>query len=161
MKRVFYLFVLSVLFCAFYGSAQKLLPLSVQQFLDERAWSGSAGMCQYSQYASPRVIDGVEMIDAFIAIDDESTLTALQQFGVRVNCVFDGFVTAQIPVDHLSRVSTMPGVNDVEISARAQLCTDSTMSVTHAGQLIYGTQNGLPRNFDGTGVVVGIIFNHK
>ena len=166
MKRVFYLFVLSVLFCAFYGSAQKLLPLSVQQFLDERAWSGSAGMCQYSQYASPRVIDGVEMIDAFIAIDDESTLTALQQFGVRVNCVFDGFVTAQIPVDQLSRVSTMPGVNDVEISARAQLCTDSTMSVTHAGQLIYGTQNSLPRNFDGTGVVVGIIdkgfdFQHR
>jgi hypothetical protein len=76
MKRVFYSFVLSVLFCAFYGSAEKVLPLSVQQFLEERAWSGSAGMCQYSQYASPRVIDGVEMIDAFIAIDDESTLTA-------------------------------------------------------------------------------------
>ncbi len=141
MRKVFYLFALFVLLCSANGLAQRVLPSSVQDFFEEQMWSGKSGMNQYNRYVSPRLIDGVEMVDAFIAIDNERTLDALESQGVIVNSLFDGFVTAQIPVKRLAAVSALPGVNDVEVSLRAELCTDSTMSVTHAGQVINGKQN--------------------
>ena len=51
----------------------------------------------------------------------------------------------------------MPGVTDVEISKLLELCTDSTLVVTHAGQVLNGTDYGLPQGYDGTGVIIGII----
>lgn len=166
MRKVFYLFSLFVLLFSANGLAQRVLPSSVQDFFEEQMWSGKSGMNQYNRYVSPRLIDGVEMVDAFIAIDNERTLDALESQGVIVNSLFDGFVTAQIPVERLAAVSALPGVNDVEVSLRAELCTDSTMSVTHAGQVINGKQNGLPHNFNGKGVIIGVIdkgfdFQHR
>lgn len=154
------------LFCVGDTLAQKVVPVSVRQFMEEQTWSGNSDIARYSRYVSPRLVDGIEMVDAFIAIDNTSIVDVLQRQGVLINCVFEDFVTAQIPLERLYQISTMKGVNDVEISTKVQLCTDSTMSVTHAGQLIYGTQYDLPRNFDGTGVIVGIIdkgfdFQHR
>lgn len=162
--------VLLAMFLSITGTwAQRTMPVSVQRFFKERTWHGqflasSSQMGQYAIYTPARLIDGVEMVDAFIAIDNEAVLDVLVANGVQVNCIFDGFVTAQIPVNVLADVATMRGVPDVEISRKVQLCTDSTLSVTHAGQVISGT--GLPRAADGSGVIVGIIdqgfdFQHR
>ena len=37
------------------------------------------------------------------------------------------------------------------------MCTDSTLSMTHAGQVIDGYSYGLPMDYDGTGIIIGII----
>lgn len=112
-----------------------------------------------SMYAPPRMVDGVEMVEAFINIEDKCVLSAVKAQGVIVNCVFDGFVTALIPVDRLANVSRIPGVQGVELSKLVQLATDSTLSVTHAGQVLQGTEFGLPQAYDGSGVIIGIIDN--
>ena len=167
MKKL--LFIVCILFALVArGQYRSDLPMSVQQFYLERAafddlrdqsyksplsgWSGPR-----PTYASPRMIDGIEMIDAFIEITGSDVIASLKAAGIKVNCEFDGFVTAQIPMRVLDQVHLMPGVTNVEISRILELCSDSTLSVTHAGQVLNGTEYGLPRAYDGTGVVVGII----
>ena len=143
--------------------AQQLLPVSVQQFLQERDTRLRLSKQEYDdcldfyRYVPSRVIDGREMVDAFVGIDNENVVPLLEQAGVIVNCVFDGFVTAQVPVDRLAAVSHLIGVNDVEISSRMYVCTDSTMSVTHVNAVHNGLSYNLPASFDGSGVIVGII----
>ena len=143
---------------AFSLNAQSLLPVTVRQFLEEQRYSdGFRKMDPSMRFVPPREVDGVEMVDAFIAIDSEYALTRLQQAGVMINCLFEGFVTAQIPVDRLTEVCRLPGVTDVDISRRLELCTDTTLNVTHTAQVLNGTQYGLWQDYDGTGVIVGVI----
>lgn len=170
-KSAIILFILSLL-APLSISAQSLLPPSVQQFLNEQRYSKQykAAMSEANddmcQFVSPRMVDGVEMVDAFIAIDGETVIPALEREGVVVNSVFDGFVTAQIPMARIEQISRLHGVKDVEVSRRLKLCTDTTLSITHAGQVIYGNDYGLPFSYDGSGVIVGVIdggfdFQHR
>ena len=161
MKKVIFCFLLTLLPIALMAK-QRAVPVSVQQFLDEKDYSDRVkaivpGITLFNYYASPRFVDGQEMVDAFIAIDNDCSLHALEREGVIINCLFEGFVTAQVPVSRLVDVSLMPGVTDLEVSRRVQLSTDSTLSVTHAAQLIDGMNHSLPRNYDGTGVIIGVI----
>ena len=141
------------------------VPFNVQAYLTERAEvqrltqeDKTQALKQMSpQFAPPRRINGIEMVSAFIDIDNKSTIAVLKAHGVRVNSVFDGFVTAHIPVDKLSEISMLDGVADIEIGRKMELCTDSTLSKTLAGQVLNGTEYGLPQAYDGTGVVIGII----
>lgn len=110
-----------------------------------------------TEFAPPQTINGVEMVDAFIGIDDENVIPVLESCGVIVNSKFDGFVTALIPLNRLAHVEDIAGVNDIQVSRMLELCTDSTLSQTRAGQVLNGTDFGLPQAYDGTGVVVGII----
>ena len=144
------------------SQAQRLLPLTVKQFLDEQAFNrhlspSQRAIDQFSRFFPPRMVDGQEMVDAFIAITDNTALDQLKAAGVIVNCCFDGFVTAQIPLDDLVTVSQMPCVTDVEISRKMVLCTDTTLSVTHAGQVLDGANNGLYQSYDGSGVIIGLL----
>lgn len=169
MRKLFFSILMSLV--TFSNWAQGLLPVTVQQFLNEQNYSEryksslkADGI--YSQFVSPRVENGVEVIDAFIAFNNELTVSRLQASGVIINSLFDGFATAQIPVDRLVEVSRMPGVSDVEISRRLQLCTDSTMSVTHVNEVQNNTFYGLYGPYDGSGVIVGVIdlgfdFQHR
>lgn len=161
MKRFALLLMLTAV-TAFGIRAQRLLPPTVQQFLDEQAYSEryktmlSANGVR-SLFVPPHMVDGDLMVDAFIAINGEHALPLLEKSGVVINSLFDGFVTAQVPVDRLAKVSSLPGVTDVEISHRLDLCTDSTLSVTHVSQVLNGTSYGLPQAYDGSGVIIGVI----
>ena len=135
--------------------AQHLLPSTVRQYLNERSL-GENGTA-ISRFAQSRIIEGREMIDCFISIDNQEAISRLRNAGVIVGCDFEEFVTAQVPVDKLEGVSRLAGVNNVEVSGRLQLCTDSTLRATHAIEAINGLSNQLPANYDGTGVIVGII----
>lgn len=118
---------------------------------------GGAAMGWDIRSLPPRMVDGTAMVDAFIATDSDSPIPLLESMGVKVNCVFDGFVTAQVPADLLELVASLPGVTDVEVSQRLALCTDTTMSVTHVNEVMNGPDYGLPEAYDGTGVIVGVI----
>ena len=149
--------------------AQSLLPSSVEWFLHGQRYGEyykTSDGDDFRRFVSPRLEEGVEVIDAFIAFDNEYMIDRLRSAGVIINSIFDGFVTAQIPTNRLVEVSMMPGIKDVEISRRLSLCTDSTMSVTHTLWLQEGLSHGLPANYDGRGVIVGIIdlgfdFQHR
>ena len=135
--------------------AQSVIPSTVRQFLNERQ-RGDYMSC-ISRFAPPYEMNGQEVVDAFVAIDNENTLEELRNHGVNINCIFDGFITAQIPVHQLIQVSHIQGVSDIEVSPKAELCTDSTMNATFVNQVQNGINYGLPKNYDGSGVIVGII----
>ena len=148
-----------------FAQLQHSLPISVQRFLDERSDRqrimnnnrSHASATYRSQYAPPTMINGVEMVDGFIDIDNVQAIPILKSHGVIINCVFDGFVTAQMPVDKLTTLTEIPGVSNVEVSRVLELCTDSTLRVTHALQVLNGPDYGLPQAYDGTGVIIGVI----
>ena len=167
MRRILFAFAAFLTLAAAFAQLNKSASASVQQFLDERTVierlnqeNRNAALSTMTPiYVAPRVINGIEMIDAFIDIDDKDVLPVLEAHGVAVNCEFDGFVTAQIPVSRLNEVSCLPGVSNVEISRRLDWCTDSSLIATHAGQVLDGTEYGLPQAYDGTGVIIGVIDN--
>ena len=167
MKKLIFAVLAFAAISISFAQLRQSLPASVQQFMGERAMmerlnkAGNTKALSMAQptMAMPRMIDGVEMIDAFISFDNGGVVNSLKAMGVVVNCEFDDFVTAQIPVNRLSEVSMMNGVTDVEISRILYPCSDSTLKVTRAGQVIDGINNGLPQGYDGTGVVIGIIDN--
>ena len=137
MNKESILCLLTLLLTTVSSHSQSLLPTTVQQFLCEQSYSAqyrsvtsTAGDDLY-RFVAPRLVDGTVVVDAFIGIGDARAISKLQDLGVMINSLFDGFVTAQIPVDRLAEVSAMPGVTDVQISRRVKLCTDSTMSATH------------------------------
>lgn len=145
--------------------AQRLLPATVQAFLNDYQYSqrcknadgSTSSLAGASIYYPARLIDNREMVDAFIAIDNEAIIGMLQSQGVIVASTFDGFITAQVPVDRLSTVCRMPGIRDVQISRQLTQATDSTISVTHVNQVNQGIPGEWARGYDGTGVIVGVI----
>ena len=166
MKRISLAIIAILTLTAGFAQLREDLPVTVLRFLDERAdqqrliranHADAIPMMAPSKFAPPRIIDGIEMVDAFISFDNRDVLKSLQAQGVIINCELDDFATAQIPVNKLSEIARMPSVTDVEISKLLELCTDSTLVVTHAGQVLNGTDYGLPQGYDGTGVIIGII----
>lgn len=152
-KTIITVFMLALAYCGV--QAQHVLPTTVRKYLNERALGEQE--TAVSRFASSRMVDGREMVDCFIAIDNEGIIPRLRMAGVNVNCEFDGFVTAQVPVDLLAQVSQIVGVSDVEVSPKIELCTDSTLNATRTINVLNGRANNLPFNYDGTGVIVGII----
>lgn len=138
-------------------SAGEFLPISVEQFLSERRSNSMTQPNGLSKFMPPEIESGEETVDAFIAIENASAIDRLTSMGVNIQSIFDGFVTARVPVRLLEQVSMLAGVTDIDISRRVELCTDSTLSVTHAGQLHEGVKYGLPQSYDGSGVIVGVI----
>lgn len=161
MKRTIMSFVTLLALLAGATQFYDLLPADVHRFLEEREVVkrlDSKKLKGYRPiYVSPQLINGVEMIDVFIDFNDPSVLDQARALGVQVYAVFDDFATAKIPLDLLEKTAAIPGVVDIEISRWLEMCTDSTLQVTRAGQVLNGEQNGLRQGYDGTGVIVGMI----
>lgn len=166
MRRFLFTAITLISLATAIAQLQVALPMSVQRFMTDH----KEGMFQpkgplkalqddskRSIYAPPYELNGVEVVEAFIDIADRGVIQSLEAQGVIVNCEFDGFVTAQIPVDKLESIATMHGVLDVEISKVLELATDSTLCYTRAGEVLNGTEFGLPQAYDGSGVIIGII----
>ena len=144
-----------------FAQLQDVLPVTVQRFFEERSDRERISKIGHdnaisSQFAPSRMINGTEMVDAFIDIENKDVIKTLKAQGVIVNCEFGDFITAQIPVEKLAHIHHIPGVVNVEISRLVELCTDTTLSVTHAGQVIEGENYGLPQGYDGSGVVITV-----
>ncbi len=164
LSAILFLLSLSIAYAQLV-SDKLALPGDVSLFLDETKYlpnmlkqkDDKMSSFSHSTFVAPQVINGVEMIEAIIAFDDNGVMNALRANGVIIECEFDGFVTARIPVDRLEQISLLNGVKDVSISRVLDFCTDSTLRVTHAGKVINGSDNGLPQDYDGSGVILGII----
>lgn len=106
--------------------------------------------------ARPYEMNGVLMIDAFIGLNGTST-AELEQLGVKIQNHFDGFVTAAIPVDKIEEVAALANVEQVQVSQMLKIQTDEARKTTHADQVLNGLRNGIGKDYDGTGVIVGVI----
>ncbi len=104
-------------------------------------------------------------VEAFIATDGTADLAALRRLGVRIGSRFSGFVTATVPTHAIGAVAALPGVRLVQCAAGGYLDTDLMPGEVRADSVNAGSQIGLPSDYDGSGVVIGIIdsgidYNH-
>ena len=161
MRKFISLFIALLALTTCFAGLNSAFNGDVQRFYEEYSMSQRLASRPNAMgrqiYVSPHVENGVEMIEAFIDFNDKAALDEAHSMGVIINCVFDDFVTARIPVERLDEVCNIPGIVNVEISKVLELCTDSTLSMTHAGQVLNGTQYGLKQAYDGSGVIIGMI----
>ena len=99
----------------------------------------------------------------FIAMDDMATVDLLRGQGIKIDGVFDGYVTARVPVNKLNRVTTLDGVKHTALARPLHLCNDSARFYSFVNPLHEAKEIIAP--LKGNGVIVGIVdcgidFNH-
>lgn len=99
----------------------------------------------------------------FIHVEDLSSLDSLRRLGVKVEGVFDGFVTASFPVDVLSRVAVVNGISGISLARPVQLCNDKAREFSRVDEVHEAYGRIVP--LTGKGVIVGVVdvgidFNH-
>ena len=151
------------------------LSITTQMFLDEMAGDisfaenadlrlGSWGMlpAPARRYAAPEVIDGKAYIPSFVWVDGEDNIALLEREGVIVEERFDaGLLTTLIPIDRIEEIAGIPGVKRIEVSSVMQPATDEARKTTRVGDVLGYTEAAvaanLPKGYDGSGVIVGVI----
>ena len=162
MRKFFLLLVVAAMSLAM--SANDKLSAPTQMFLQNYA-NGISQQAEKKLFSKTKAVNGVETMDCFIWLNGTST-AQLKALGVTVTGEFDDVVTALVPINKVAQVANLDIVKQIAIAPVAQKYTDQAKNVTKAYQAWNGTNNGLPQNFRGTGVVIGVIdtgmdFNHR
>ena len=157
-------FLLLMLMLSLSLSANDKLSAPTQMFLHDYA-SGIAQQGDKKLFSKTKAVNGVETMDCFILLNGKST-AQLKALGVTITGEFDDIVTALVPINKVEQVANLDIVKQIAISQIERHHTDQAKNVTKAYQAWNGTSNGLPQNYRGTGVVVGVIdtgmdFNHR
>lgn len=154
----------AAIFCLlgiFTAGAYEKMSVATQAFLDNR----SAFPTETKRHAAISQVRGMEMVDVFITLHDSQNTSRITALGGVIGARFTGLVTAQVPVAKLQAIAALDEVEQVSIAEMMESDVDTTRSVTSVNYVAEGLQHGLPANYDGKGVVFGIIdsgidFNH-
>ncbi|MDY3733191.1 MAG: S8 family serine peptidase, partial [Sodaliphilus sp.] len=154
----------ATIFCLlgiFTAGAYEKMSVATQAFLDNR----SAFPSEAKRHAAISQVRGQEMVDVFITLHDSQNTSRITALGGVIGARFTGLVTAQVPVAKLQSIAALDEVEQVSIAEMMESNVDTTRSVTSVNYVAEGLQHGLPANYDGKGVVFGIIdsgidFNH-
>lgn len=154
----------ATIFCLlgiFTAGAYEKMSVATQAFLDNR----SAFPTEAKRYAAISQVRGQEMVDVFITLHNSRNTSRITALGGVIGARFTGLVTAQVPVAKLQAIAALDEVEQVSIAEMMESDVDTTRSVTSVNYVAEGLQHGLPANYDGKGVVFGIIdsgidFNH-
>lgn len=145
----------------FTAGAYEKMSVATQAFLDNR----SAFPAEAKRHVAISQVRGQEMVDVFITLHDSQNTSRITALGGVIGARFTGLVTAQVPVAKLQAIASLDEVEQVSIAEMMESNVDTTRSVTSVNYVAEGLQHGLPANYDGKGVVFGIIdsgidFNH-
>lgn len=145
----------------FTAGAYEKMSVATQAFLDNR----SAFPSEAKRHAAISQVRGQEMVDVFITLHNSRNTSRITALGGVIGARFTGLVTAQVPVAKLQAIAALDEVEQVSIAEMMESDVDTTRSVTSVNYVAEGLQHGLPANYDGKGVVFGIIdsgidFNH-
>ena len=113
-------------------------------------------------FCSPDTIDGKVFISSFIILSDDAGLSDLENLGVEIQCSFgNGIYTTLIPVDKIHEVAALDVVTKIEVATPMQPFTDKAREDTNVDDVLNLSADaiaaGLDKNYDGTGVILGII----
>ena len=112
--------------------------------------------------AKPDTINGVAKISAFIRLNDNSDVSALEAMGVEIQCKFkNGLVTALIPVDKIEEVAGVESVKRVNVSTLMKPSTVNARAKTNVDDVLTCSTDAinscLEKSYDGSGVLLGVI----
>ncbi|MBQ9575932.1 MAG: S8 family serine peptidase [Muribaculaceae bacterium] len=163
------------------GTHQSLdskLSISTRMFLEELQGDldfntptpsrlNSPGLPQLLQpverpYVAPDTIDGVAYISAFVRVTADEAVRDMESLGTIVETRFkDGLLTALIPVARIHDVAALQGVKKIEVSPVMRLATDEARKATNVDDVLTWSaaalNAGLPKRYDGRGVILGVI----
>ena len=149
MKKILLTSVALLLSAVAVGQNRSKMNLSTLRFLKEQQ-SEVKGMSQQESETE------IRYVDCFIRYSQPCE-EALQALGVKVMVDVDGIMTARVPVAAMDDVANLEAVTSLNISEKMKLDSDVARAATHVFEVQKGKENGLPLNYDGTGVVLGMI----
>ncbi len=110
--------------------------------------------------ATPFNKNGMKMAQFWINLTDNN-IEPLKALGVEIQAQFDKKVTANIPVDALEKVATLKNVTKISAAKNLKKKTYRSRVLTNVDDVHSLSADalaaGLIQNYDGTGVVLGII----
>lgn len=122
-------------------------------------------------YAKPDTINGKAFVSAFIRLEDNNDVSALEALGVQVQCKFQkGLITSEIPVDKIADVAALDIVREISVAKIMQPSSNLARMRTNVDDVLTQTADalraGLNMKYDGKGVLLGIIddgidYQHK
>ena len=155
------------------------LSISTQMFLDELQGDLSFDQAPFTRlnapgqpqqllkaverpYVTPDTIDGKVYISSFVYVTDDETISMIESLGVVVETRFqNGLLTALLPVDRIREIAAVEGVKRIEVSPVMQLATDESRKATNVDDVLSylsaALAAGLPKGYDGRGVILGVI----
>ena len=113
--------------------------------------------------ARPDTVAGVAYIPCFIHLKDAGDLSAVRALGIEVQETFDGldFVTARVPVKQLNALADIDNVTQIKVARLMRPTTDEARRQTNVNDVLIPSPDaiaaGVTSQFDGTGVVLGVI----
>ena len=154
------------------------LSISTHMFLDE--WNGNISYEPIAEprftapgsprmlgdvertYVTPDTINGEVYISTFVRVTTDEDVSMMQQLGAIIETRFqNGLLTALLPVDKIHEVAAIKGVKRIEVSPVMRLATDEARKATNVNDVLNFTSQamaaGLPKGYDGHGVILGII----
>ena len=113
-------------------------------------------------YAAPDTINGRAYVSAFITLEDNNDVSALEALGVKVQCKFEkGIITSEIPVDKLSEVAVLDDVSRISVARVLKPATNLSRKCTNVDdiltQSVDAIRAGIDNKYDGKGVLLGVI----
>ena len=113
-------------------------------------------------YAAPDTIDGRVYISAFIRMENNADVKDLVNKGVQIQSSFNnGLYTALIPVERIEEVAGLTNVKRINVSMLMRPFTNKARQATNVDDALTKSADavalGLSKQYDGTGVVLGVI----
>ena len=142
MKKIFYTLCAGLLLSAPQLMAQSKLAPNAQHFL-------KAEQMRQSRNAQS------QLLDAYISVDGQADIAALEKLGIRVNLDLGDILTAQIPLPQVEALADFPWVKYVQLAATPKQMMDKSRAITGVDKIHQGI--GLKGAFTGKDVVIGVI----
>lgn len=113
------------------------------------------------QIADVELVDGVEMISAFVTVSNGS-FSSVEKLGAVMQTEFkDGLAAMLLPADRIEEIADLENVTGIEVAEILQPDNDLQRSFTQAGDAITNSAAaqalGLTTEYTGKGVILGII----
>lgn len=116
----------------------------------------------YRPIADPDTIDGKVYISAIVRVVDNSVISELEALGVQIQCQFNnGLLTTNLPIDAIEQIAALEGVIKIDVSTVMKPLTNLARTATNVDDVLTLSNDalnaGLLQQYDGTGVILGII----
>lgn len=102
-----------------------------------------------------KTISREKIVNGFILVEPGFNKNLLTNLDVKINSSLDNLLSVTIPLHSLAMLEDIKGIKYVDVDRRARMKLDSARTVTKTSFVNSGT--GLPKGFDGKGVVIGVI----
>ncbi len=148
MKKIFtFLFALALV-----GGAEAQSKLSPSSMLQLRH---KTNVLKKQSHRAGSLQD--EKVECFIQVNAPCT-AELEAMGVKTQAVLGNIMTAEVPLGALDKVTALEQVTMVEVGQPVYKNSDVARANTFVDKVLYdGVNNGLPKNYNGEGVIIGVI----